>query len=477
MDVPTINAFDQSLSKLKTLPNSIKAIVTERNNFINQINKNLNDVKGELGTLKNLVSALKSKKDALEKQVASNQTDIKTKEEDVKTNNQEVARLNAELAKYKNELQKQKQDLENKTNQSQKQIDEKESQIRNLNDQILQKEQKIKQLETLSQNANNASQTNNELVANQKKALEEAEDRCNAKIVVEQKKISDCEAKIKQLEGQINQKETDIQNFQKQRTAQAQEGEKNQAAINLETNRLKQENANLVKEIGDLKQINEQYKNKIQAATKIINDIVGEFENVKNEKADPDPTSITTSINNISVQIKELSQLLSPSNVPGPGPPSQRTYAQATTTSANTNTTTSANTNTIIVEQQGVKMTKSNLMAKLKNLIGNNSTANQRRLFGVYNQIKSLENGPSIAAILNRNQITLASINQTSPSKGGKRHNSKSKKGGFIYTKKRHSSSSNSSSSSSSNYKTRNRRGRGYKHHTKKNRKYRGNKR
>jgi len=469
MDVPTINAFDESLSKLKTLPNSIKSIVTERNNFINQINKNLNSVKGELGTLKNLVSALKSKKDALEKQIVSNQTEIKTKEQDFKTNNEEVATLNAELAKYKNELQKQKQDFENKTNQSQKQIDEKESQIRNLNDQILQKEQKIKQLETLSQNDNNASQTNNELVANQKKALEEAEDRCNAKIVVEQKKISDCEAKIKQLEGQINQKETDIQNFQKQRTAQAQEGEKNQASINLETNRLKQENANLVKEIGDLNQINEQYKNKIQAATKIINDIVGEFENVKNEKADPDPTSITTSINNISVQIKELSQLLSPSNVPAPGTPSQRTYAQATTTSANTNT--------IIVEQQGEKMTKSNLMAKLKNLIGNNSTANQRRFFGLYNQIKSLENGPSIAAILNRNQITLASINQTSPSKGGKRHNSKSKKGGFIYTKKRHSSSSNSSSSSSSNYKTRNRRGRGYKHHTKKNRKYRGNKR
>jgi len=461
MDVPTINAFDQSLSKLKTLPNSIKAIVTERNNFITQINKNLNDVKGELGTLKNLVSALKSKKDALEKQIVSNQTEIKTKEQDFKTNNEEVATLNAELAKYKNELQKQKQDLENKTNQSQKQIDEKESQIRNLNDQIIQKEQKIKQLETLSQNANNASQTNNELVANQKKALEEAEDRCNAKIIVEQKKISDCESKIKQLEGQINQKETDIQNFQKQRSAQAQEGEKNQAAINLETNRLKQENANLVKEIGDLKQINEQYKNKIQAATKIINDIVGEFENVKNEKADPDPTSITTSINNISVQIKELSQLLSPSNVPGSG--TSPTYADVAAPTPD---------NTIIVEQQGVRMTKSNLMAKLRNLIGNNSTPNQRSLYGVYNQIQSLENGPSIAAILNKNKITLAGINQTSPSKGGKRHNSKSKKGGFIYTKKRHSSSSNSSSSSSSNYKTRNRRGRGYK----KSKKYRSKK-
>jgi chromosome segregation ATPase len=476
MDTVVITSFNESLNRLKSIPFQIASVVKERDDFLTKVNSGVDSVKTELTKLKDLINKLKQDKSELETKIASNEKDITGKAQDVQNNNDAIEKCNQKTAALESQLKQKEDQFTNQVTKNQQIIDDKESQMRTLQESNDTQKQKIQQLEALTQNSESASKANTGLMETQKKVLDDQQQKCNDSIKQMQAEIVKNETKIKNLEQSISSKDEQLTNIAKQRTAQANQGQINQSKIQTELTRLQEHSTKLNAEIKQLSDINNDYKNKIVAATTLINQIIEEF-NKANTKSDNDGLTMNK-FNILSAEIQELSNLLS----------SKGTYAQALQPStsqaqgASTTTLVPPSSVNITLTDGGFTMTKTQLIQDLALLVGNNNNSSEKQFSNIKKSIEQLTNPQEIIGMLRRKGTSLnkiqaaAAIKAKNQSKGGNKikYSKKKQKGGFIYSKKRYNSSSSGkpSSRSSSNYKTRDRRGRGYK----KTKKYRSKK-
>ena len=297
-----IQEFDESLKKLGQLNDVIVANTQSKKDYSTAIIQNLKAINEKIKGLLDKVKQLKTQVVGLQGQVDNNTSGISNNETQITQLQQQVAALTAEKMANENKLQELTTKSVADAAAAQQKIDACEQQVAGLTQQNATIQAEVEALKKASEGHGDQSRQIDEITKQNIAQLKQLQDDNNAKMA--------------DLQNQINQKDAEIARLTQESTGTSSQIQAQLAQQQTDITAYQQQITVLQKQSDDLKQENDNLIQRIIAATTAINDATQNLQQLS------DPTNynqaeLAQAFEEIEKSIQDISNALQDS-VPGP---------------------------------------------------------------------------------------------------------------------------------------------------------------
>jgi chromosome segregation ATPase len=285
-----LDEFQQKMDRLADIRRNLQASVQFKQQFTDELKTSLRGINDKVKQLSDLINNLKSKADNLEQQIGTNASSIGDKERQISEINQQMMNASAEKDRINQEFTQYKSTTENNLKGLYSEIDQLEAQLRDVTQQKESAENQTKALQADIQASGDQKDKEHaeqidKIGQDNQRQLQEQEQQLT-------QKINDCEAKITDLQSQLQSK-TD----EHQQTSQQLDDHKTQTQGQV---------ADLQKQIDELTKFNQELIQRLKTATEAINEANDELasivESVPNAQTKQEVDSL---LNQITQQLED----------------------------------------------------------------------------------------------------------------------------------------------------------------------------
>lgn len=242
-----LDDFQQKMDTLATVRRKLQASVQFKQQFTDELKTRLGGINAKVQQLTGLINDLKTKADNLQQQIGTNTSSVSDKEQEIETIKQQMANTLAEKDRVTQEFEQYKTESQNRINTLNQNIDKSEAQLRDLTQQKEQTENQLKALQTdIQASGDQKDQAHaaqlTQIAQDNQKQLELQEQQLR-------QKIDECEAKVTDLQAQLQAKTTEHQQTQQQLAEHQNTSQGQVADLQRQIDNLTRENQGLVQRL------------------------------------------------------------------------------------------------------------------------------------------------------------------------------------------------------------------------------------